>query len=385
MSSKLNKQSRLLTNSNLWHGTRNATLSLGCQSCPDLHVCGGLSTETGVFECLDFCQCTNKKKCDNVCKGNLTHYVRRVREVNGFEFSQAPRITARAPVLPDVVPVIGNGYSRAEALDVPVAALSLFDLLDRRTGQPKYQTSADLRTAFRLSRSTRIIASGTAKDRALEAWWKLESRAPLLAHLRETGVELITTPNYSVFVDVPRWDNIYNLRRIELSWREIDAAGITSALHLNARTEHDYHRLAALVGESGLTTVAFEFGTGAGWANRIEWHIEQLCHLAQLAPQPLQLLTRGGGQFRSVLEEHFAQVVLLDTDAFLKTLKRRRALETASGDLQWVLHRLPKGFPLDELLKHNIDAVSKQRVKREKQSSIERIQPTLLSDATHRN
>ena len=100
--------------------------------------------------------------------------------------------------------------------------------------------------------------------------------------------------------------------------------------------------------------VAFEFGTGAGAPNRIDWHVDRLCRLADAAGRPFILVVRGGAQVLQRLRRHFAQVVLIETDGFARTLKRRRAELTEAGRLRWPRISTPRGAPIDELLAHNI-------------------------------
>ncbi len=92
----------------------------------------------------------------------------------------------------------------------------------------------------------------------------------LLAALRALGVALITGPNYSMFTDEVRYNDMHAMKRIGMTWQEIVAAGIASAYHLNARTPHDYCRLANFIAaRAEVTDVAFEFKTGAAWRKRL--------------------------------------------------------------------------------------------------------------------
>lgn len=126
-------------------------------------------------------------------------------------------------------------------------------------------------------------------------------------------------------------------------------------MHLNARTDNDYRRWAKFIAERDeVTIVAFEFGTGAGYEGRIDWHVDRLCALADGVGRPLTLVLRGGVPALARLRARFAQVVLIDTDAFARTLKRRRAEVAADGRLRWPRVTTEKGAPLDELLAHNI-------------------------------
>ena len=61
------------------------------------------------------------------------------------------------------------------------------------------------------------------------------------------------------------------------------------------------------------------------------------------------------------LRQHFGQVILIETDAFSRALKRRRATITETGRLRWMRVRTPKGAPIDDLLVQNIAMVRTAR------------------------
>ncbi len=172
------------------------------------------------------------------------------------------------------------------------------------------------------------------------------------------GLTLITTPNYSVLTDVPRTDNLHSMNRILLAWTEMAAAGLPAALHVYGRTQHDYVRWAALIADRlEIEILAFEFATGCGRGERMDWHVTELCALAGRVERPLTLVIRGGGRKVAKLRRHFAQVTLIETEAFSRTIRRRRAFLTESGRIKWAKHPTPKGAPIDDLLAHNIAQV----------------------------
>jgi hypothetical protein len=66
---------------------------------------------------------------------------------------------------------------------------------------------------------------------------------------------------------------------------------------------------------------------------------------------------RGGGRKLPELVDAFAAVTLLDTEAFSRTHRRRRAFMTEGGKLRWAKFPTPVGAPLDKLLSHNVGMV----------------------------
>jgi hypothetical protein len=258
------------------------------------------------------------------------------------------------PTIPEVVPLIANGSSRKAHFAANAVAIPLFRIVQASTGRVRFKDKHDLCDFFKISRSAYLIASGTAKDRPLEGWWRLENREAVLMRLREVGVDLITTPNYSLFTDVPRWDNLHSMKRIAISWAEAQRAGIPAALHINARTQRDYSRWAEFArAREQVQCVAVEFGTGAGNPTRIERHVEWICALADHVARPLTLVVRGGQAYLSKLATHFGRVVYIDTESFIKTQRRQRARLTQELRLQWETCPTPVGTPLDALLASN--------------------------------
>lgn len=334
-------------------------LPIGCAECPDLAICGGLRTTTPIFDCTTFCRCPDPTKCDTVCRADTTRFVQRVREVVGFSLSNLPVVDlAPIPDLPDVVPLLFHGSRRTESLREPAVALPLYDLIDMRGGTLRVRTRDELAARFRIDDRCSLILSGTDEDSVIERWWKTPHRAKILESLGSLGPALITSPNFSLFNDVPRWDDLHSIKRIGQAWTEFSAAGLPTALHIYGRTDRDYDRWAEFVASrSGLTCISFEFATGAGRPMRIDWHIERLARIAAAAGRPLTLVARGGIHKLDELRAIFHRVILIDTRAFSKTMHRQRAHQNARGLLRWRLALTEKGAPLDELLRWNIDAV----------------------------
>ena len=330
--------------------------ALGCLTCPDYGVCGGLHIEAGVFDCTNLCACADPTKCDMVCRNKPDQFFDRYQEVGGFDLVTVQRVGAQpVPALPAVIPLIPHKYSRHTVLPESVVALSLYDLFHMGTGEPLVRTRAELAERFRIPADATLVVTGVDRDAKLEAWWSFEDRKGLVDALLALDVALVTGPNFSLFTDTPRPDNLHSIKRIAMSWAELMAGGVATALHLNARTDHDYRRWAQFIRERPeVTVVAFEFGTGAGYRGRMDWHVERLCALARQVRRPLTLVLRGGVPALERLRAAFDKVILIETDAFPRTRARRCAVIDTAGRLRWKRVTTEPGAPLDELLAHNI-------------------------------
>ena len=111
------------------------------------------------FDCLQFC-CGKPETCDRVCR-NHPDYVNRVREVGRFALDNVPRgPLLDAPELPRLMPVI-YGNRRALAVPFSVAALPLYRMFRRRTGELRFGTHGELCEEFGLVPGTPIVLTGT--------------------------------------------------------------------------------------------------------------------------------------------------------------------------------------------------------------------------------
>jgi hypothetical protein len=345
----------------LWSEGDCNMLSLGCTRCPDRGVCGGLRVESPLYDCLGFC-CHNPKSCDSVCRNKPDEFARRVREVGGFALDNVPRASVLAAAnLPTLVPVLFHGDSRrAQFRASEAVCLPLYKVIHRQDGQTRYASPLDLAEGFGISPSLPVILTGTAFDPPLERWWSLGlQRRDVIRALRDLHIALVTTPNFSLFIDQPRWDDLHSMKRIALVHEEFLSEGLPAALHVNARTERDWDRWGDYVRRRPeVTHIAFEFATGAGWAGRVKWHADRLVKLAAVAGRPLHLVVRGGGRVLPGLMTAFSRVTLLETSAFLKTVKRQRGKLTSTGSVSWYPSPTKKAEVLDRLLTENWEVVA---------------------------
>jgi hypothetical protein len=338
----------------LWHASKQYSLSLGCQGCFYRADCGGLEVQADVFDCTDFCRCENGAACDTVCPNNPVTLVARLQEVRGLKLDNVPPALHLAyQPLPASIPLISHGSGREAPLVVNAVALPLAQLVDFASGRVKFATREALHDAFHLGCDVKIVLTGTDRDKHLERWWALADRESVIQDLKNLGITLITTPNFSLFNDVPRLDNLYNIKRIALTWSEVQASGLPCAPHLNARTDHDWYRWTQFLAAHGeIDTVSVEFGTGAGYETRIAWHVEQLTQLAEKLARPMRLIVRGGVPVLPLLWKAYSSVTLIDSRPFFKTVRRQRAM-LIDGVLRWQRAPTDPGAPLDELLQHN--------------------------------
>ncbi len=348
-----------------WDDDSKSPLALGCGPCPELGMCGGLHQEFKTFNCLDEC-CGNPANCTAMCPKNPAMFIARMREINGLDLNNVPRPSKimTAP-LPAYAPHFYHGYSRDGLLETDVAALPLHALYKRRDGSPKFPTRAELAAEFGIHENTKIILVGSGYDDSIEAWWRLsEKRGPLLSMIADHGYELVTGPNYSLFTNQLRWDDMHSMKRIAITHQEFTAAGIPCALHLNARTPRDYERWVSYLRERDeITHVVFEFGTVWRWPLRRAFHLHHLAHVAAAVGRPLHLTMIGGMDAVPTLAPAYAQLTVVDAVPFLKAVKRQQLTEGNDLKLRSHSHPTGEGEAISPLLSHNI-GVTRMRTNR---------------------
>ena len=194
----------------LWHQPEQPTQSLGCTVCPEKPICGGLRLKAAFFDCFRFC-CHQPDACDRVCR-NHPDYPDRVREVETFDLQNVPRAQAIGRTEPASrrPSHLSSHPGRSRPPVASTVALPLYSLFDRRSGSPLYASHEALCTAFGVRPGSTILLTGTDRDPPLERWWGLgkDSRSVIIRAMIEARTGLVTTPNYSLFIDRPRWDDL---------------------------------------------------------------------------------------------------------------------------------------------------------------------------------
>ena len=340
----------------LWHDSSRNPPALGCGVCPEKRLCGGACVGVPYFNCLTYC-CGKPGACGSVCRAN-GEFARRVWEVGGFDLQNVPRgPRLEAPDLPGVIPIIYHSSRRADVVAPGFAALRLCAMFSLRTGFPRIGSAADLRATFRLSPETQVILTGIGEDGPIERWWGLgaKARTQVIGAMRTAGVALVTTPNYSLTVNAPRWGDLHAMKRIGLVHAEFLGEGMPAALHVNGRTDKDFLRWTEYIAaRNEVTHVAYEFTTGSRWAGRRRQHAAWLCGLAREAGRPLHLVVRGGIEVLDQLAAAFARTTVLETDSFMWTMKRREAVVRGNSNIRRRPAPTERGAPLDDLLAANV-------------------------------
>lgn len=340
-----------LADPSLWHQP-GQEVKLGCTTCPELPQCGGLSIQAPAFSCMDLC-CGDPKVCRRYVCPRQRRYSKLVNEAGGLDLRPYKGRVAPMLALPDYVPCILDAGNLAGPLPLPVVAVSLYAIIDSKSGLPRCASRQELLSRFRIDSNARIVITATGKDRNVERFWHVFRVKRTADALRRLRPALIATPNFSMHADTVRHDNLVSMSRIVSCFEEFAGAGLPTAVHVNGRTPHDFARWIDYLNASpSIYAVSYEMGTMGRSSPRRAWHAQQLVRLAQSVQRPLALLLRGGFQHVPELMGVFARVIGLDTSASMKA-KMRQSARRVAGRLCWSPNPTPEGQPIDELLLHN--------------------------------
>jgi hypothetical protein len=206
-----------------WHFRPDQPPAFGCSTCFLQKTCGGLQVKGAAIDCQRFC--CGKSDCQLVCFNSPTNYAKRLKEIRRFPLDNIPRCKAvPSERLRGFVPLVHHAYSRTETFPGEIVAISLYELLDRH-GAPKYSSREDIAKNFRIKPTAKLVISGIQKDYFLERIWKSPHRNSTTLMLKSLQIAMLTPPNFSVYNNVPRPENLYNIKRIGLVAQEFLASG----------------------------------------------------------------------------------------------------------------------------------------------------------------
>lgn len=336
----------------LWHRGGRA-ISLGCIQCPERPLCGGIDIDAPVFNCMDLC-CGKPDSCSRCACPIRSNYSRLVGEVGTLELLPYRHNVRQVRSLPAYVPLILDRGLLRGPLPLQIVAVSLYDIVDAETGLARFPSREALLTHYRVVPTARLVITASGKDVDVERFWHLSRPKHTAQSLAALRPSLIATPNYSMYCDVPRHDNLINMKRIAIAFEVFASAGLPVALHVNGRTETDFVRWGEYIRASPhISTLTYEFATAGKSETRRDWHAEQLSRLARNVERPLSLLVRGGYSLLPRLASAFARVGFADTTALMKA-RHRRVGRNSRGRFAWrEAHTLP-GEPIDALLLRNV-------------------------------
>lgn len=336
---------------------------LGCGNCIDRSVCGGLhlrNTGSLLVSCMSHCNCVDPSKCDFVCPRKPEEYVRRHREVDGWDLTNIPRArTVEVPRLSDWIALLqGNLMPRRVTVLDDHVALPLTYALRGVGHATRARSRQELAQDYGVRPRHGWILSGVQEDPAVERIWSLPDISRVARQLVHAGAIFATSPDFSTILDSPRHDNLHAMKRIAWVWYHMTQGGLCTALHLNGRTDHDFARWAEFIRQQpAVKAIAFEFLTGTATKQSADQYCARLTTLARAVGRDLILVIRGNARAAHSLRSVFKQVVFIDSTAYMRSMKRRKAYFNESGRVGYLPVRTSTSRETQALLRHNIQTL----------------------------
>lgn len=187
---------------------------LDCRACPAMNRCGGKTNFCLLGRC-DGCS-TNPLMRMDVRQSVIEH-------LGGLELAWPRPVTHHdLRDLPVHLPVLVQAY--ADPVDLSWVALHAGRVfgLNGAALTPKHRGS--LRDVYRVSSGTRLALEFYVEDRVLEGVWA--HRRQLIPKLTELGLDLILSPNFSVWRDHSRFEQLIQQRRSFAFYHELREAGL---------------------------------------------------------------------------------------------------------------------------------------------------------------
>lgn len=330
----------------------NTTISAGCLKCPLLKQCGGYTRAGGGWSCMDRCASCDAS-CDLVCLKKPGDFVRALLEIGGFDHGGIPALQGPAEALPPYVPVLQHGFDHEVPLEWAAFTLRGLMRFSGRRYAPIGASAGEVRARLGVSDATKILLLATGKDRPIESYWRWRRlhRAP--DALAALGLSGAIAPNYSMFLEEPRPQHMFNRKRSLICASEWSTAGIGVVPYLQAVAPADWLYWETFLREHvEVTHVAKEFQTGLSNPERGREAIDNLDRLQHLLKRRLHVVAIGAARFRGRLDERFPGCwTLIDSEPFMKAVKRRVAARVDERRVRW----LPAlGLDAGDLLFHNV-------------------------------
>lgn len=354
MTTVQNRKSKLPPTQKLTHDPVKWSPSFLCSNCPDLERCGGVANQVG-GHCYMHC-CGGKLNCDTVCRCN-PEFPAQIKEILGFDLTNVPRTIPLADrPISGMTPLLIHGKGRKRPFVSENIAVKLRSVVDMRRGTIKYRSREELAAAFQFDPSAKVVLTGIDQDKWVEPWWSMgrDKRCQLLDELTDFGIDLVAPPNFSLFCDQPRPNDFSAMKRIALVQAEFLAAGIPCALHPHVTTDNDSKRWSEFVSSRPeIRTISYEFTTGAGRPVVRKRHINHLANLALAAKRPLDLILHGDQKVVAELAKFYRNIIYINTNIFMKSIHRCKAVRTTNKDLGWRSVITPDEISVESLLQHN--------------------------------
>lgn len=186
-----------------------------------------------------------------------------LESVGGPQFD-GPAIPVDVPDLPSFLPPVKPIKALSGRLRESVYAVSAETVIGKRR---ELLRADQIREVLRLSERQKIALLLFGDDQFIERLWnEAQTLFPMLVNC---GFDLLVGPSYSTYLDRPRPEFLYAVKRSLLMFQAFQELGLPAVLRIAWMIEYDALRIAQWVdGHPAVTTVALDW---TGSRSRAEW------------------------------------------------------------------------------------------------------------------
>lgn len=235
-----------------------------CSGCPLFVPCGAARSE---FACKEDWGVDVEGGQETLHPGFESTYDF-LRSVGGPQFD-GPALHADVPSLPSFLPPVKPIKALAGRLREPIYAVSAETVIGKRKELLKAE---QIREVLQLSEKQKIALLLFGSDQFIERLWN-ESQT-LLPMLVNCGFDLLVGPSYSTYLNRPRPEFLYAVKRSLLMFQAFQELGLPAILRIAWMIEYDALRIAQWVNcHTAVTTVALDWTgsrSSAEWSRQIK-------------------------------------------------------------------------------------------------------------------
>ncbi|MDP2638078.1 MAG: DUF4417 domain-containing protein [Candidatus Levybacteria bacterium] len=205
---------------------------------------------------------------------------------NNIEAKQTPLVK-----MPPFIPVVKRGSQKILNENIPpFVAISLSNILSpKELSMP----TSDIRSKFGIDPRSKVLLLCYAKDGLIEKLWP--RRKEVFKRIASLGFDLVTSVNYSIWLNHPHAERLINPKRSLITFQELQELGVPVVPHIYWTGKKDLVRWSDwLSNNKRVSTIAINLQTERERGNRI-WNqtVEDLSFFVSLLNRPLHFIITG--------------------------------------------------------------------------------------------
>lgn len=205
---------------------------------------------------------------------------------NDISAKQTPSVS-----LPAFIPAVKRGSQKILQGNIPpIVAVSLSNIVSKKELS---MPTGDIRSKFGIHPKSKVLLLCYAKDGLIEKLWS--RRKEVFKTIASLGFDIVTSVNYSVWLDHPHAERLINLKRNLITFQELQDLEIPAVPHIYWTGRKDLMRWRDwLASNKGVNMVAINLQTERERGNVI-WNqtLEDLKYLVSILDRPLHFLITG--------------------------------------------------------------------------------------------